>query len=132
MRTFGFNKLVRDKIVQQQQQDGGKPDYKVLEGKEYLEALKAKILEEAAEMNTEEASGLVKELADLQEVIDCLVEAIGSTKDEVTKAQTEKNTKAGSFKKRLLVRTVAVPDDNEWIEYYMNNPDRYPEIKKEL
>jgi predicted house-cleaning noncanonical NTP pyrophosphatase (MazG superfamily) len=130
MRTFRFDKLVRDKIVEQQQQGGGNPDYKVLEGAEYLEAMKTKILEEAGEMSIDDASELLKELADLQEVIDCMLEAIGSSKEQLAEAQAQKNAKAGSFKKRLFIRTVAVPDDNEWIDYYLKNPERYPEISK--
>jgi predicted house-cleaning noncanonical NTP pyrophosphatase (MazG superfamily) len=129
MRTFVFNKLVRDKIVRQQQQAGGQPDYKVLADAEYLQALKAKILEEAAEMDTKDKDDLVKELADLQEVLDCMLDAIGSSKEELAKAQAKKNTKAGSFKERHFINAVTVPDDNQWIDYYLKNADRYPEIK---
>jgi predicted house-cleaning noncanonical NTP pyrophosphatase (MazG superfamily) len=128
MRTFRFDKLVRDKIVAQQQQGGGKPDYRVLEGREYLEALKTKILEEASELDVADADELVKELADLQEIIDCIVEAIGASKDDVAKAQAKKNAKAGSFKEKLYIENVTVPDDNEWIDYYLKNSDRYPEV----
>jgi predicted house-cleaning noncanonical NTP pyrophosphatase (MazG superfamily) len=129
MRTFRFNKLVRDKIVEQQLQSGGKSDYHVLEDKEYLKALKAKILEEASEMDVEDMPELVKELADLQEVIDCMLEALGSAKDAVAKAQSKKNQKAGSFKKKLYIKTVTIPEDNEWIGYYLKHSDRYPEVK---
>ena len=131
MRTFRFNKLVRDKIVARQQEEGGKPDYRVLEDKEYLQALKAKILEEAQEMELSNVEDLVSELADLQEVIDCMLEAIGKTKADVARVQTKKNAKAGSFKQKLFVDTVQVADDSKWIPYYLKNADRYPEVEEQ-
>ncbi len=49
MRTFKLDKLVRDKIADLTEQAGGKVNYKVLNDKDYLLALRDKILEEAAE-----------------------------------------------------------------------------------
>jgi len=129
MRKFKFDKLVRDKIVELQQQDGGEVDYKILSDKEFLRALQRKLHEEASEINVEDKGTLISELADVQEVIDCLIKAIGKSKADILVAQTEKNKKAGSFSKKMYVNTVSVQDGNAWIKYYLDNAQRYPEIQ---
>ena len=129
MRKFVFNKLVRDKIVEQQQKGGAKVEHRILDDREYLTALKAKLLEEASEMELEDEDKLVAELADLQEVIDCILETIGKSKKDVALAQAKKNDKAGSFKKRIYISSVTVQDEDPWVEYYQKNSDRYPEVK---
>ncbi len=128
MRTFKLNKLVRDKIVDYHLKFG-EVDYRVLKGREYLESLKTKILEEAQEMDVADAEHLFKELADLQEVIDCILTEIGKTKRDLEVAQAKKNQKSGSFKKKHFINTVTLPSDNEWAQYYAKDPGRFPEIK---
>lgn len=128
MRTFRFDKLVRDKIVDHQLANGAKPDYRVLDDKEYLEALKAKLLEEASELDTSDHASLLSELADLQEVIDATLQAIKRSTADLRAQQAKKNAKNGAFKKRLYIKHTAIKDDDPWIEYYLKNPDKYPEI----
>jgi len=128
VRKFKINKLVRDNIVALNAKAGVKTDYRVLAGSEYLAALKNKLLEEAQEFDVNDKAEQVEELADIQEVLDCMIEEIGATKDEVAKMQVVKQTKAGSFKKKLFINTIDVPEDSEWIQYYKKRADRHPEL----
>lgn len=130
-RKFEYKKLVRDNILDSMLDSGSKVTYRELTGQEYIEALKAKFLEEAAELEPDDQDELFKEISDLQEVLDCLVAAIGKTKADVQAAQIKKIEKAGSFKRGIYVDTVSVRPDDPWLEYLSNNPDRYKEISSE-
>jgi predicted house-cleaning noncanonical NTP pyrophosphatase (MazG superfamily) len=128
MRKFKFQKLVRDLIVDQMKDGGASPTYHELSDKEHLAELKNKILEEASEMNINDKDELLKELADLQEVIMALVKAIAKSPADLKLAQDKKYQKAGGFDRKLYVDQVSVLDDDPWIKHFLNNPDRYPEI----
>jgi len=131
-RKFKFEKLVRDKIVDGIKEAGNTPVYHKLNDEDFIYQLKQKVLEEAVEVPREEdREELLKEIADVQEVIDNLIEALGSSKEEVAEIQKKKNEKAGSFKKRLYVKHVITKPDSEWVEYYLSSPDKYPEITEE-
>ncbi len=132
MRKFKFSKLVRDKIVENIISVGNKPNWRKLSNKEYLQELKNKVLEEALEVpkctNNQE---LIKELADIQEIIDNMLGTLKVSKLEFKEIQNKKNEKAGSFKKKLYIKDVETGDEEtEWVKYYLANPDKYPEIKK--
>lgn len=131
MRKFGFKKLVRDKIVENIISAGHKPDWKVLSDSEFVEELKKKIVEEASEVpRTDKPEEIVEELADIQEIIDNLLEVLKVSKTEFAKIQKQKkNEKGGSFKKRQYVETVETSDEvTKWVQYYLDNPDKYPEL----
>ena len=130
MRKFRFDKLVRDKIVDGIKEAGNIPHHTKLSNKAFVEELKKKILEEALEIpNTKGKTELVEELADLQELIDNLLDAIAVSKKELLIIQKDKNRKRGSFTKRIFIDYVEAKADSEWIKYYLKNPDKYPEIK---
>lgn len=128
MRKFAFKKLVRDKIVDSMLANNDNPSYHALSGADYLIELQNKIFEEAKELNFEDKDEATKELADLQEVLDCLAKELGITAEDIATAQRQKNNKAGSFVKRLYVDTVELRDDAEWVTYLAAHPDQYPEI----
>lgn len=130
MRKFRFDKLVRDKIPDSQRREGSNVEVRVLNDTEYIEALKQKIIEESKEINASNRDEAVKELADLQEALDCMAEVLGAEKAEVVQIQTTKRDKAGSFKDRLFVETVEVSEGSVWITHYLASPDRYPEINE--
>ncbi len=129
MRKFSFEKLVRDKIVPGIIKSGNKPYYKVLGKRKYLEQLKRKVIEEAEELPLDNKKELIKELADIQEVIDNFIYTLGTTKKELRRVQKKKNKKAGSFKKRHYISHVEANEDSEWVDYYLKSPEKYPEIK---
>jgi hypothetical protein len=76
----------------------------------------------------EDPKEVTKELADVQEVLDNLLEVLGVSKEEFSEIQKKKNEKAGSFKKKQYIDSVGVEENSEWLGYYLKNPDKYPEI----
>jgi len=130
MHKFKVEKLVRDKIAEEMIA-GENAGYKVLNDKEYVDELKKKILEEAKELlPVKDRDKIVKELADVQETVDALIQALKSSKREIESKQKKENKKSGAFRKRLYIETVELGDDHEWLDYYLKNPDKYPKIKK--
>jgi len=129
VRKFKFSKLVRDKIVEDIISNGGKPKWKTLSNKEYIHELKKKLVEETLELLNAEGSEIPEELADVQEIIDNLLAALVITKNKFTEIQKKKNHKRGSFKKRQYIDTVEVEDSAEVVKFYLDHPDKYPEVK---
>lgn len=132
MRKFKFGKLVRDRIVNQIISDGNKPNWHELSNDKFIEELKKKIVEESQEIpRTTDPAEVVKELADIQEIIDCILNALKVKKKDFLKIQKKKNEKAGSFKNKQYIKDVEVLNEkSEWLDYYLANPDKYPEVKK--
>lgn len=137
MRKFAFNKLVRDKISESIRSAGGKPVVRKLTDTEYLKQLAAKLTEEAAELsalaqaNQTEASALLEELADVQEILQALLQVIGKSSEELESVRAAKVDKNGAFALREYILHVEVPDDPDayaYTNYYLQNPDKYPEI----
>jgi len=130
MQKFKVAKLVRDKIAQRMIADEN-AHYRVLNDTEYIEELKKKILEEAKELlPVEDESKIVKELADIQEIIDALILTLKSSKRDLKLRQKGENKKSGAFKKRLYIETIELKDDHPWLDYYLKNPNKYPKVKK--
>ena len=129
MRTFRFDKLIRDSIIESMIANGEKPEYHTCSDEEYVAALIAKLQEEAVELEPgATAAELTAELADLTEVMEALRVAIGVTAEDLAQARQAKNVKAGAFEKRIWVDTVTLQDDNPWISHLEQHSDRYPEI----
>lgn len=131
MRKFEFKKLVRDKIVEGIISVGNKPNWKTLSNKEFIIELKKKIVEEALEVpRTDNVDEIVEELADVQEIIDNLLTALKISKVKLQEIQEKKNKVRGSFKKRQYIDTVETSDEvTKWVQYYLDNSDKYPEVK---
>ena len=128
MPKFRFNKLVRDKIVEQQQAGGARPVVRRLQPGEHKAALVAKLAEEAQEILTASAEELATELADVQQVLDDLRHLSGVSAAEVAAAQQCKNERSGAFRHGDFVDYVEADEANQWVAYYRQNADRYPEI----
>lgn len=129
MRKFKFGKLVRDNIVKGIIAVGNVPNHRKLNEDEYVQELKNKLLEETKELPTAQNTEVIGELADIQEIIDNLLIALNTSKEELKTAQEKKNNKNGSFKNRDYIEYVEAQDDSTWIEYYTQNPEKYPEIR---
>jgi len=106
-----YNKLVRDRIPEVIEKAGEKPYVKTLSKKEFLEALKKKILEEAKELvaaRSEEDT--INEIVDLLELLDALIAEKGISKFDICTLRRKKNEKKGAFEKRLfLIKTETKP-----------------------
>jgi len=128
MPTFEFRKLVRDDIVNHQVASGARPEYRILSPEEHKKELVRKIIEEAGEILDAGPESVAEEIADVQQALDDLKTKYGLSDDDIAEAQTAKNAKNGAFSKGIYIERVEVPEGDAWVEYYRNNPDRYPEI----
>ncbi len=128
-RSFLFDKLVRDKVLERCKARGMQTKYEFLEGEQYIAALKAKLLEEVQEVLAEqEPAEVAKEMADVLEVFTALQQAIGLADEKLAELRQAKNAKRGAFSKGLYMHSISMQADNKFIEYYEKNADRYPEI----
>jgi len=131
MPSFYFRKLVRDQVLQRCLDDPKvKTQYRILDPVEFKKELITKIYEEAAEIPilTETNDEVLSEIADVQAVVDSLIEAYGYTKEDVVFAQNKKAAKNGSFEKRAYIEKVDLDETSEWVAYFRQSPDKYEEI----
>jgi predicted house-cleaning noncanonical NTP pyrophosphatase (MazG superfamily) len=129
-RTFYQNKLWRDGMAAQREQEGSVFHYKQLSESEYKKELGKKLMEEADEvLSASSREHLIEELADVLEVIDALCKAHGLEKEAVLAAQNAKRIKRGGFEGRKFVETVEHPEHSSAVEYCLHQPEKYPEIK---
>lgn len=98
-----FNKLVRDKIPEIIEKNGGKAVTRTLTDEEFKEYLEKKLDEEVAEFHESKS---IEELADILEVVYALSEAHGNI-NEMFEVRREKRKDRGGFdKKILLIETI--------------------------
>ena len=99
------NKLVRDKIPEIIEKTSKKYKVRTLDNEEYKKELLKKIAEEAKEvLDTEgDKKEITKELGDVLEVIDHLVDAFDLNKKEIEKVKEERKESRGGFDKKLFL-----------------------------
>lgn len=101
-----YHKLVRDRIPEIIRQSGIECETAVLSDAEYCQALRQKLIEEAAEVAEASAEDLIAELADLYEVIDALMACCDISGDRILDAQAKRRETRGGFaQKIMLLRT---------------------------
>lgn len=145
MRTFRFDKLVRDNIVSNMLREGCRVDWRVLKDEEYYHELLHKFSEELIEARE---AGTAEEAADIMEVSRAFVSEFGSdsmeygqlmsefhdflahnpniTEERIEIARVKKMNKLGGFSSRQYITTVGITDESQWIEYYERT---YQEVK---
>ncbi len=127
VKKFKVEKLIRDKILNNILSNKlNKVDYKILDKKDFLVSLKNKFIEEIKELNLNDKEDAVKELADLQLIIDTCLKTLGVNKKEFREIGKNKNNKVGKFNKKIYVKTVELDEKDEWFDYYVR---KYKEIK---
>lgn len=95
-----YNKLVRDKIPAMIEDQGERPNVRILEEDEYLRLLHAKLDEEVEEFHRDRNA---EELADILEVVFALAESIGCTQEELQKVYSQKHAQRGGFRDRIYL-----------------------------
>jgi predicted house-cleaning noncanonical NTP pyrophosphatase (MazG superfamily) len=95
-----YNKLVRDKIPQLIKESGRHCTSRILSGNEYYDALLDKIVEEIEEYRI---SGNEEELADVYEVLDCLVQMKEYEPLHIDYLKLIRREARGSFTDRVLL-----------------------------
>lgn len=108
-----YNKLVRDHIPEIIDADGKTACCRIMEEEEYRNALKNKLVEEAGEVQAAHSrEELVKELADVLEVVEALQDANGISPKEVLSVKHQKAKRNGKFEKRILLECVIEESDD--------------------
>ena len=99
---MGKPKLVRDGIPNLIAQAGKTYETRVLDEAEYRQALRAKLVEEAEEVQMADSlADVVAELADVAEVMAALMDAYGIELGQVRLAQDAKRAERGGFEGRV-------------------------------
>ena len=102
-----YHKLVRDRIPEIIRESGNECEFVILSAPEYRQALRQKLIEEAAEAAAADEDDLVAELADLSEVIDALMISFGISGDRLLAEKTKRREARGGFtQKIMLLRTL--------------------------
>ncbi|NBQ17782.1 hypothetical protein EBU24_05700 [bacterium] len=130
IKSFLFDKLVRDKVLKKFEDEGITVHSKVLKkDAEFLEAVTQKIVEELDEVfQSETKEELIKELADFEEIFDIFKKLIKVTPEEIQAAKEAKLKDRGGFEKRIYVEYAEIPKSSKWYKYCEERPTKYPEI----
>lgn len=119
---YTYNKLVRDKIPENiDNEPGKKSKYRILDEAEYLTELNKKVLEEANEFIEENS---IEELGDLMEVINTIMKLKGYKMEEVYKIMKAKEEKKGAFNNKIYLEYVVEEKRNAEAEKELNKEFR--------
>lgn len=129
MRTFRLNKLIRDKVYDSMLDLGQKVTHRKLSDKEMINKLRAKIIEEANELDTKSPK-LAEELADTLEVLEHLALRSGISYKKLRAIQLSRRKKRGGFGEKIFAKTVTLKEGDPWAKYYAADPKRFPEVKR--
>jgi predicted house-cleaning noncanonical NTP pyrophosphatase (MazG superfamily) len=97
-----YDKLVRDKIPEIIRQAGEEPKTRILNDAEYLDELVKKLGEEYDEFKADMSA---EELADLQEVILALAEALHISREQLEHIRLDKVAKRGAFEHKIFLES---------------------------
>jgi len=125
MKEYQFNKLIRSKLQERMSVEGVNVVGRNLNSEEFTQELKNKLVEEAIEVqDTNSRDSLVKELADVMEVIESIISVHNITKEEVEKEQVIKRETNGQFLPANFVDYIEVPVDKQKVIEYLENRNR--------
>ena len=98
MKKYQFNKLIRSKLPERMRLEGVNIVARHLNDEEFKQELKNKLLEEVIEVkDADSRDNLLKELADIMEVIESIISVHNITKEEVEKERIIKREVNGYF-----------------------------------
>ena len=111
MPVKNHNTLIRDRVPELILESGGRAVTRVLSQQEFVQALKAKLVEEAdAASHAATPLELALEIGDVLEVMDALIRAQGFQHSEIDAYRHERAASHGTFKHRLLLLQTRTPD----------------------
>jgi predicted house-cleaning noncanonical NTP pyrophosphatase (MazG superfamily) len=137
IRTFVFNKLIRDKMYEMMKSQGAKIE--VIDIKSQKEAIgyfQSKLMEEAEEVSTANIiDEILEEMADCIEVINGFLKLLNISKDSLEAIRKKKYDERGGFEKPVMVGKITVSSTETDPEYYKffiqyceKAKDKYPEV----
>lgn len=102
-----YKKLVRDKIPEIIEQNGGKANTRILPDWEILDALRAKLYEEVFEfLCAKTAEEMIDELADIYEVLRTIERRHPTLKTEAENRRWTKELTNGGFERCIFLESV--------------------------
>jgi predicted house-cleaning noncanonical NTP pyrophosphatase (MazG superfamily) len=131
MKYFQLNKLIRDKILDNMKKDGQAPQgVTKLNKKQFISELIKKLAEETHEFKlAKDKESVADEISDVEEILYYLKKELIITNPYIKKLRKQKKDKAGAFDKKIFITSVGIPENNKWYKYYLDNPDKYPQVK---
>jgi hypothetical protein len=131
MIRFYLQKLVRDKVVKKCLDDPEflHTEYRTLDKQAFRRELLRKVHEEVDEipLDDNQRDESLKELADLQEVVDALRQAFGFSIEQVQEEMVRKKQDNGGFDNRHYIEYNDFTDDSRWVEILRAQPGKYRE-----
>ena len=131
MIRFYLQKLVRDKVVKKCLDDEEvlHTEYRILDKQEFRRELLRKVHEEADEipLDDNQSDESLKELADLQEVVDTLRQDFGFSTEQVQEEMARKKQDKGGSDKRHYIEYNDLKDDSKWVKIFRAQPEKYRE-----
>jgi len=125
MKRYNFNKLIRSNLPERMKKEGVYLSGRPLTDEEFAKELKNKLVEEAGEVqDTQSREDLIKELADVMEVIETLTSLRGITKEEIEKERLLKGQTNGHFLAANFVDYIEVPVSNHKVIEYLEKRNR--------
>jgi predicted house-cleaning noncanonical NTP pyrophosphatase (MazG superfamily) len=125
MKKYQFNKLIRSKLPERMNLEGVNIIGRHLNDEEFILELKNKLVEEAIEVrDTDSKDDLIKELADIMEVIESIISVHSITKEEIEKERIVKSEVNGHFLPTNFVDYIEVPVNNQKLTEYLENRNR--------
>lgn len=103
MSIIKYNKLVRDKMPEIIEENGGIPISRILDDKEYKKCLDEKLIEEVKEYLKDDNE---EELADVYEVFINILKYKGIELKKIEELALEKRLKRGGFDKKIYLEEV--------------------------
>lgn len=131
MPTFKYAKLVRDNIPGWHRENGHTINGRRLTGNDLLEALIAKLHEEADEVSgAMSRDDLIEEIGDVQQIINDILSSQNIAHSELEQSIQKKTGRKGGFLQGEYIESVTIPNENdEWAQYCRRAPEKYPEIR---
>ena len=104
---FYYNKLVRDKIIENIKRKGHICEYRKLSDEEYRQKLDKKLLEKASEVIEAHTA---EEIGDLMEVIETIMRENNISFEELKQVMQKKREEKGGFNDKLFLISVDEKD----------------------
>lgn len=131
-RRFKVDKLIRDNLPRIMRDKGIRVQEEVMDDYQYIDALKAKLFEEAEEIRqTSNLDELIEELADVLEVIQSLAKVSGFSMQQLEEVRLDKRKLKGGFDQKIFTHFVDLKENSGALDYYLTRPNQYPESKIE-
>lgn len=129
MKKFLCKKLVRDLCNHHFEKKNIKAVTLSLGKEALIEAMKAKIIEEAAEvMEAKNREELLEELADLHEVIEAFMKVSEISPALLEETKRGKRERMGGFDQGFYIDHIEVPHDSPHLTDFSLRPHKYPPL----